>query len=225
MSISLTPKQVQHYGRSPVRPVGPRYAKKRTKAKWSKGQGQGAAGYPETEQTEESQMIDIRRFASMGENPLDKLETSYKPDMAVEIDTMAQEWAEKLDLAAWQVEALTLMLAEYHLRESRETASRMLIPIITYLNEARGNKTLRYYAFLLAAGDTFITLAHSYSELARKIGVTRAALSKAVIEMQEKLGLTAHNGFQKSEQARESSRKAAHRSWTKRHEDKENTHT
>jgi len=168
-------------------------------------------------------MIDIRRFAAMGENPLDKLETSYKPDMAGEIDTLAQEWAEKLDLAAWQCEALTLMLAEYHLMESRETASRMLIPIITYLNEARGNKTLRYYAFLLAAGDTSITLAHSYSELARKIGVTRAALSKAVIEMQEKLGLTAHNGFQKSEQARESSRKAAHGSWKKRHKEKENT--
>jgi hypothetical protein len=168
-------------------------------------------------------MIDIRRFTAMGENPLDKLETSYRPDMAGEIDTLAQEWAEQLDLAAWQVEALTLMLAEYHLRESRETASRMLIPVISYLNEARGNKTLRYYAFLLAAGDTSITLAHSYSELARKIGVTRAALSKAVIEMQEKLGLTAHNNFQKSDQARESSRKAAHRSWTKRH-DKENTH-
>jgi len=83
---------------------------------------------------------------------------------------------------------------------------------------------LRYYAFLLAAGDTSITLVHSYSELARKIGVTRAALSKAVIEMQEKLGLTAHNNFQKSNEARESSRKAARRSWTKRH-DKENTHT
>lgn len=168
-------------------------------------------------------MIDIRRFAAMGENPLDKLETSYKPDMAGEIDTLAQEWAEKLDLAAWQCEALTLMLAEYHLMESRETASRMLIPIITYLNEARGNKTLRYYAFLLAAGDTSITLAHSYSELARKIGVTRAALSKAVMEMQEKLGLTAHNGFQKSEQARESSRAAAHRSWVKRHDKGEHT--
>jgi hypothetical protein len=168
-------------------------------------------------------MIDIRRFASMGENPLDKLETSYRPDMAGEIDTMAQEWAENLDLMAWQVEALTALLAEYHLRESRETASRMLIPLITYLNEAKGNKTLRYYAFLLAAGDTSITLAHSYSELARKIGVTRAALSKAVIEMQEKLGMKAHNNFQKSEQARESSRKAAHRSWEKRH--KENTHT
>ena len=170
-------------------------------------------------------MIDIRRFASMGENPLDKLETSYRPDMAGEIDTLAEEWAEELDLAGWQVEALGLMLAEYHLRESRETASRMLIPIVTYLNEAKGNKTLRYYAFLLAAGDTSITLAHSYSELARKIGVTRAALSKAVIEMQEKLGLTAHNNFQKSSEARESSRKAAHRSWTKRHEQKENTHT
>jgi hypothetical protein len=36
VSISLTPEQPQHYGRSPVRPVGPRYAKKRTKAKWSK---------------------------------------------------------------------------------------------------------------------------------------------------------------------------------------------
>jgi len=168
-------------------------------------------------------MIDIRRFASMGENPLDKLETSYRPDIADEIDTLAQQWAENLDLAAWQVEALTMLLAEYHLRESRETASRMLIPIITYLNEPRGNKTLRYYAFLLAAGDTSITLAHSYSELARKIGVTRAALSKAVIEMQDKLGLKGHNNFQKSDQARESSRKAAHRSWQKRHE--ENTHT
>jgi len=169
-------------------------------------------------------MIDIRRFTAMGENPLDKLETSHRPDMAGEIDTLAQEWAEDLDLVAWQVEALALMLAEYHLRESRETASRMLIPIVTYLNEAKGNKTLRYYAFLLAAGDTSITLAHSYSELARKIGVTRAALSKAVIEMQGQLGLTAHNGFQKSEQARESSRKAAHRSWSKRQGDKENTH-
>jgi hypothetical protein len=59
--------------------------------------------------------------------------------------------------------------------------------------------------------------------LARKIGVTRAALSKAVIEMQAQLGLTAHNGFQKSEQARESSRKAAHRSWNKRQGDKEHT--
>jgi hypothetical protein len=45
-----------------------------------------------------------------------------------------------------------------------------------------------------------------------------------VIEMQGQLGLTAHNGFQKSEQARESSRKAAHRSWNKRQGDKENTH-
>jgi hypothetical protein len=103
-----------------------------------------------------------------------------------------------LDLVAWQVEALTLMLAEYHLRESRETASRMLIPLITYLNEAKGNKTLRYYAFLLAAGDTQHHPGALYSELARKIGVTRAALSKAVIEMQGQLGLTAHNGFQKS---------------------------
>jgi len=167
-------------------------------------------------------MIDIRRFASMGENPLDKLETSYKPDMAGEIDTLADEWADELDLQEWQHKALVLLMAEYHLREARETASKMLIPIITYLNEPRGNKTLRYYAFLLAAGDTSITLAHSYSELARKIGVTRAALSKAVIEMQDKLGLKGHNNFQKSDQARESSRKAAHRSWQKRHE--ENTH-
>jgi hypothetical protein len=169
-------------------------------------------------------MIDIRRFASMGENPLDKLETSYKPDMAGEIDTLAQQWAEELDLAAWQVEALTLMLAEYHLRESRETASRMLIPVLAYLNEAKGNKTLRYYAFLMAAGDTSITVAHSYSELARMIGVTRAALSKEVINIQKKFRIKGHNNFQKSDEARESSRKAAHRSWTKRHEDKEDTH-
>ena len=168
-------------------------------------------------------MIDIRRFAAMGENPLDKLETAYRPDMAGVVDTLADEWAEELELEQWQHKALVILMAEYQMRESRELASRMLIPIITYLNEARGNKTLRYYAFLLAAGDTSITLAHSYSELARKIGVTRAALSKAVIEMQDKLGLTAHNGFQKSEQARESSRKAAHGSWKKRHKDKENT--
>ncbi len=34
MSISLTPEQPQHYGRSPVRPVGRRYARDRaTKTK------------------------------------------------------------------------------------------------------------------------------------------------------------------------------------------------
>jgi hypothetical protein len=187
------------------------------------GQGQAAETYAKNKQTEESGMIDIRRFASMGENPLDKLETSYKPDMAGEIDTLADEWADELDLAEWQHQALILLMAEYQLREARETASKMLIPILTYLNEPRGNKTLRYYAFLLAAGDTSITLAHSYSELARKIGVTRAALSKAVIEMQEKLGLKGHNNFQKSDAARESSRKAAHRSWQKRHNEEENT--
>jgi hypothetical protein len=186
-------------------------------------QSQTAQTYGETKQTEEPQMIDIRRFASMGENPLDKLETSYKPDMAGEIDTLADEWADELDLEEWQHKALVLLMAEYQMREAREAASKMLIPILTYLNEPRGNKTLRYYAFLLAAGDTSITLAHSYSELARKIGVTRAALSKAVIEMQDKLGLKGHNNFQKSDAARESSRKAAHRSWTKRHEE-ENTH-
>jgi len=186
-------------------------------------QGQGATTYGENKQTEESEMIDIRRFTAMGENPLDKLETSYRPDMAGEIDTLADEWADELDLAEWQHKALVLLMAEYQMREAREAASKMLIPILTYLNEPRGNKTLRYYAFLLAAGDTSITLAHSYSELARKIGVTRAALSKAVIEMQDKLGLKGHNNFQKSDAARESSRKAAHRSWTKRHEE-ENTH-
>jgi hypothetical protein len=114
-------------------------------------------------------------------------------------------------------------MAEYQMRESRELASRMLIPILTYLNEPRGNKTLRYYAFLLAAGDTSITLAHSYSDLARKIGVTRAALSKAVIEMQQRIGITGHNNFQKSDQARESSRAAAHRFHNRRNEEK-NTH-
>jgi hypothetical protein len=186
-------------------------------------QSQTAQTYGENKQTEEPTMIDIRRFASMGENPLDKLETSYRPDMAGEIDTLADEWADELDLAEWQHKALVLLMAEYQMREAREAASKMLIPILTYLNEPRGNKTLRYYAFLLAAGDTSITLAHSYSELARKIGVTRAALSKAVIEMQDKLGLKGHNNFQKSDAARESSRKAAHRSWTKRHEE-ENTH-
>jgi hypothetical protein len=186
-------------------------------------QSQTAQTYAESKQTEEPQMIDIRRFTAMGENPLDKLETSYKPDMAGEIDTLADEWADELDLAEWQHKALVLLMAEYQMREAREAASKMLIPILTYLNEPRGNKTLRYYAFLLAAGDTSITLAHSYSELARKIGVTRAALSKAVIEMQDKLGLKGHNNFQKSDAARESSRKAAHRSWTKRHEE-ENTH-
>jgi hypothetical protein len=187
-------------------------------------QSQTAQTYAESKQTEEPQMIDIRRFTAMGENPLDKLETSYKPDMAGEIDTLADEWADELDLAEWQHKALVLLMAEYQMREAREAASKMLIPILTYLNEPRGNKTLRYYAFLLAAGDTSITLAHSYSELARKIGVTRAALSKAVIEMQDKLGLKGHNNFQKSDAARESSRKAAHRSWTKRHEE-ENTHS
>jgi hypothetical protein len=187
------------------------------------GQGQTAQTYAESKQTEEPQMIDIRRFTAMGENPLDKLETSYKPDMAGDIDTLADEWADELDLDEWQHKALVLLMAEYQMREAREAASKMLIPILTYLNEPRGNKTLRYYAFLLAAGDTSITLAHSYSELARKIGVTRAALSKAVIEMQDKLGLKGHNNFQKSDAARESSRKAAHRSWTKRHEE-ENTH-
>jgi hypothetical protein len=169
-------------------------------------------------------MIDIRRFAAMGENPLDKLETAYRPDMAGVLDTLADEWAEELELEQWQHKSLVILMAEYQMRESRELASRMLIPILTYLNEPRGNKTLRYYAFLLAAGDTSITLAHSYSELARKIGVTRAALSKAVIEMQERLGITGHNGFQKSDQARESSRAAAHRSWVKRHEQGEHTH-
>lgn len=168
-------------------------------------------------------MIDIRRFAAMGENPLDKLETAYRPDMAGVVDTLADEWAEELELEQWQHKALVMLMAEYQMRESRELASRMLIPILTYLNEPRGNKTLRYYAFLLAAGDTSITLAHSYSELARKIGVTRAALSKAVIEMQERLGITGHNGFQKSDQARESSRAAAHRSWVKRHDKGEHT--
>ena len=168
-------------------------------------------------------MIDIRRFATMGDNPLDKLETAYRPDIAGEIDSMADEWAERLELEDWQHKMLVLLLAENEMRESRDVASKMLIPIITYLNEPRGNKTLRYYAFLLAAGDTSITLAHSYSELSRKIGVTRAALSKAVMEMQVRLGLKGHNNFQKSDQARESSRKAAHRSWLKRHEQGEHT--
>jgi hypothetical protein len=161
--------------------------------------------------------------SAFGTNPLDKIETSYQPDMANELDTLADEWAEALELEEWQHRALSMLMAEHQLRESRETASKMLIPIITYLNEARGNKTLRYYAFLLAAGDTSITLAHSYSELARKIGVTRAALSRSVMEMQEKLGLSGHNGFQKSEQARESSRRAAHLSWKKRHNEENHT--
>jgi len=169
-------------------------------------------------------VIDIRRFASMGENPLDKLETSYRPDMAGEIDTKAEEWAEALRLNREQCAKLILLMREHTQHESAEVAARMLIPVVTYLNEPRGNKTLRYYAFLLAAGDTSITLANSYSELARRIGVTRAALSKAVIEMQEKLGLQGRNNFQKSEQARESSREAAYSSWQKRHE-LEETHT
>jgi hypothetical protein len=167
-------------------------------------------------------MIDIRRFASMGENPLDKLETSYRPDMAGEIDTKAEEWAEALRLNREQCGQLILLMREHTKHESAEVAAKMLIPIVTYLNEPRGNKTLRYYAFLLAAGETSIGLIHSYSDLARKIGVTRAALSKAVIEMQEKLNLPGHNSFQKSDQARESSRQAAHRSWQKRQEE-ENT--
>lgn len=167
-------------------------------------------------------MIDIRRTAALGENPLDRLETSYRPNMADACDTKAEEWAEVLRLNREQLGQLVLLMRDNMQAESAELASKMLIPVVTYLNEAKGNKTLRYYAFLLAAGDTSVTLGRSYAELARRIGVTRAALSQAVIKMQEMLGFTAHNNFQKSEAARESSRKAAIRSWKQRHE--EETH-
>jgi hypothetical protein len=166
-------------------------------------------------------MIDIRRFASMGENPLDKLETSYRPDMAGEIDSLGHEWAEALRLNREQCAKLILLMRKHTEFESAELAARMMIPVLTWLNEPRGNKTLRYYAFLLAAGETSLTLSGSYSELARKIGVTRAALSKAVMQVQSYFQFKGLNDFQKSEGARESSRLAAHRSWDKRH--KENT--
>jgi hypothetical protein len=45
-------------------------------------------------------MIDIRRFAAMGENPLDKLETAYKPDMADSVDTLADECGAAIAFAA-----------------------------------------------------------------------------------------------------------------------------
>ena len=164
-------------------------------------------------------MIDIRRFTAMGENPLDKLETSYRPDMAGEIDCLGHEWAEALRLNREQCAKLILLMREHFKFESAELAARMMIPVLTYLNEPRGNKTLRYYAFLLAAGETSLTLSDSYSDLARKIGVTRAALSKAVIEIQTRFEFEGLNDFQKSENSRESARIAAHRSWDKRQEE------
>lgn len=98
-------------------------------------------------------MIDIRRFASMGENPLDKLETSYRPDMAGQIDGLGHEWAEALRLNREQCAKLILLMRQHSRFESAELAARMMIPVLMYLNEPRGNKTLRYYAFLLAAGE------------------------------------------------------------------------
>ena len=163
-------------------------------------------------------MIDIRRFASMGENPLDNLETSYRPDIAAQCDSIGEEWAEALALNRKQCAELVILLRDHLQVDVKEAASKMVIPVLTYIMEPRGNKVLRYYAFLMAAGDTSVTLANSYEDIAKRIKVTRAALSKAVFEAQEKFGLEGHNNFQKSDQARESARISANESWKYRHQ-------
>lgn len=163
-------------------------------------------------------MIDIRRFASMGENPLDNLETSYWPDPAAQCDSLGEEWAEALRLNRQQCAELVILLRQHLQMEVSEAASKLIIPVLTYIMEPRGNKVLRYYAFLMAAGDISVTLSNSYTEIAKRIGVTKAALSKAVIEIQKKFNIKGYNDFQKSDDAREAARQAANQSWKHRHQ-------
>jgi hypothetical protein len=168
--------------------------------------------------------VDTARFAMPSENPLERMAAAYVPDMAGELDTPADELAEQLHLNREQHALLCQRLRELTPTNNSATddyairlAAQKLAEVVSYIFDGRGNVRLRYHALCLAAGMPGAAMnCSSYTELAKKLKCTRAAISGSVIKLQQRLGLEMRNPFQKTFEARESSRLAALRSWQHR---------
>jgi len=169
--------------------------------------------------------VDTARFAMLSEDPMGRIGSAYYPNMADEIDQPADELAEALSLSREQHAMLVVKLRELTAcnpateEHALMLAAQRLVEVVSYVFETRGDVRLRYHALCLAAGMPGAAMGcDSYTALAVKLKCTRAAISQAVIKMQDRLGLEIRNPFQKTFEARESSRQAAFRSWQKRHQ-------
>jgi hypothetical protein len=107
---------------------------------------------------------------------------SYEPDMAAMIDSPEEIVADQY--------GVSLAVARRILTDRKDTERRgqaeMLARIIGYIIKSR-NPTLQVHALAIAFGMDQLNGAHSQSEIARDLGVTRALVSHYVLQWRDVL--------------------------------------
>ncbi len=141
----------------------------------------------------------------------------FTPDLAESLDSIADQWAE--ETKGMNAAQAARWCAKKHEELSKgEQQTDSAIKLLRIVGEliAPGNIALRIECLAIASNLSALNGIKSQTEVAKKHGVTRAAVSKNVIKWQSLLNLP-KSPFQKTEKARESYRKVAtEKHWRKR---------
>lgn len=103
-------------------------------------------------------------------------QASYTPDMAALIDTEEEIIADDLGVSLNQAE----QIIEYAENFARQQQAAILVKVIGLLLTAK-NLRIQVHSLAIAFGLDELNGAHSQSEVAKKLGVTRALVSHYVI--------------------------------------------
>lgn len=133
---------------------------------------------------------------------------SYEPDMAEMIDLPEEIIADEY--------GVSIAVAKRILSDREDLARRgqaqILASVIGYIIQSR-NPTLQVYALAIAFGMDQLNGAHSQSEIARELGVTRALVSHYVLQWRDILaggvGGFDNRTFRKRNSTREIYKKSA----------------
>jgi hypothetical protein len=133
---------------------------------------------------------------------------SYEPDMAAMIDRPEEIIADEYGVSI----AVALRIIADREDLARRGQAQILASIINYIIQSR-NPTLQVYALAIAFGMDQLNGAHSQSEIARELGVTRALVSHYVLQWRDILaggvGGFDNRTFRKRNSTREIYKKSA----------------
>lgn len=104
------------------------------------------------------------------------MEPHYTPDMAAMIDTEQEIIADELGISLSQADAVIAMTRNLARRQQAE----ILASVIALLLQAK-NLPVMVHSLAIAFGLDQLNGAHSQSEIAKQLGVTRALISHYVI--------------------------------------------
>jgi len=133
---------------------------------------------------------------------------SYEPDMAAMIDRPEEIIADEYGVSI----AVALRIIADREDLARRGQAQILASVIGYIIQSR-NPTLQVYALAIAFGMDQLNGAHSQSEIARELGVTRALVSHYVLQWRDILaggvGGFDNRTFRKRNSTREIYKKSA----------------